>query len=226
MSINVGMAGSALMVQHWTEEIADKQHCRLVSLSDLFDQQARTKVQLAWDMTVKSLSESSCEFTNSLFVFGNDEFLASVEKSDASPEQVKDALQRTLDAHNAEETPNFAKNIEKKALIGQPDENLTTIKLIAVYDQPDDAAAFFKHYKEVHTPLVKKTPGLQRLVFNRILGDALDGSAPYAGIAEMDYPDREIFDAAMKSPQNQAVAKDLMSFAKGKVKVLIAESDN
>ena len=99
-----------------------------------------------------------------------------------------------------------------------------TIKLIAVYDQPEDAEAFFKHYKEVHTPLVKQTPGLQRLVLNRIVGDAFGGPAPYAAIAEMDYPDRETFDAAMKSSENQAVAKDLMSFAKGKVKVLVAES--
>jgi uncharacterized protein (TIGR02118 family) len=99
-----------------------------------------------------------------------------------------------------------------------------TIKLIAVYDQPEDAEAFFKHYKEVHTPLVKQTPGLQRLVLNRIVGDAFGGPAPYAAIAEMDYPDRETFDAAMKSSENQAVAKDLMSF-KGKVKVLVAESD-
>jgi hypothetical protein len=41
----------------------------------------------------------------------------------------------------------------------------------------------------------------------------------------MDYPDRETLDAAMKSSENQAVGKDLMSFAKGKVKVLIAQSD-
>jgi len=99
-----------------------------------------------------------------------------------------------------------------------------TIKLIAVYDQPEDAEAFFKHYKEVHTPLVKQTPGLQRLVLNRIVGDAFGGPAPYAAIAEMDYPDRETFDIAMKSSENQAVAKDLMSFAKGKVKMLVAES--
>ena len=116
MSINVEMAGPALMVQHWTEEIADKQHCRLVSLSDLFDQQQRAKIQLAWDMTVKPLSESSCEFTNSISVFGTDEFLTFVEKSNAPPEQIKETVQRALDAHNAEETPNFAKSIERKAL--------------------------------------------------------------------------------------------------------------
>jgi uncharacterized protein (TIGR02118 family) len=99
-----------------------------------------------------------------------------------------------------------------------------TIRLIVEYDQPDDVEAFFKHYKETHAPLVKQTPGLQRLVLNRIVGDAFGGPAPYAAIAEMDYPDRETFDIAMKSSENQAVAKDLMSFAKGKVKVLVAES--
>jgi uncharacterized protein (TIGR02118 family) len=99
-----------------------------------------------------------------------------------------------------------------------------TIKLIVIYEQPADSEAFFKHYEEVHTPLVKRTPGLQRLVLNRITGDAFGGSAPYAAIAEMDYPDPQTFEAAMKSSENQAVAADLMSFAKGKVKVLVAES--
>ena len=100
-----------------------------------------------------------------------------------------------------------------------------TTRLIVIYDQPENAEAFFKHYEEVHTPLVKKTPGLQRLVLNQIVGDVFGSSAPYIAIAEMDYPDRETFDAAMKSSENQAVGKDLMSFAKGKVKVLIAQSD-
>ena len=34
-----------------------------------------------------------------------------------------------------------------------------TTKLIVIYDQPENAAAFFKHYEQVHSPLVKKTPG-------------------------------------------------------------------
>ena len=99
-----------------------------------------------------------------------------------------------------------------------------TIKLIAIYDQPEDAEAFFKHYEEVHTPLVKLTPGLQRVVLNKVTADAFGGPAPYALIAEMHYPDQAAFDGAMKSPENRAVGKDLMSFARGKVKVLIAES--
>jgi hypothetical protein len=116
ISINVETVGPGLMVQHWTEDIAEKQRCRLVSMSDMFAQQERVKVQLTWETTVKPLSESTCEFTDSISMFETDEYLAFVEKSGASPEQVKDTIQRAIDAHNAEETPNFAKSIERKVL--------------------------------------------------------------------------------------------------------------
>jgi uncharacterized protein (TIGR02118 family) len=43
-------------------------------------------------------------------------------------------------------------------------------------------------------------------------------------IAEMTYRDRASFDAAMKSPENQAAGQDLMTFAKGKARVLVADS--
>lgn len=76
----------------------------------------------------------------------------------------------------------------------------------------------------MHAALVKKTPGLQRLMLNRISGDIFGGASPYIAIAEMDYPDQATFDAAMRSPENYAVAADLMRFAKDKVKVLVAES--
>ena len=49
-------------------------------------------------------------------MFETDEYLAFVKKSGASLEQMRDETKRALDAHNAEETPNFAKSIESKAL--------------------------------------------------------------------------------------------------------------
>jgi uncharacterized protein (TIGR02118 family) len=100
----------------------------------------------------------------------------------------------------------------------------TPVKLFAIYDRPDDPEAFFKHFETVHAPLVKKTPGLQSFVLNRVTEDMFGGEPPYVLIAEMTYPDRASFDAAMKSPENQAVGQDLMSFAKGKVRVVAADS--
>lgn len=107
-----------------------------------------------------------------------------------------------------------------------PPENAgrtAAVKLIAIYDRPDDPDAFFKHYETVHAPLVKKTPGLQSFVLNRVTEDLLGGAPPYVLIAEMTYSNRAAFDAAMKSPENQAVGQDLVSFAKGKVSVFVAD---
>ncbi len=99
------------------------------------------------------------------------------------------------------------------------------VKLIALYERPEDETAFFEHYEQVHTPLAKKVPGLQKLVVNRVYADAFGREPKHVLIAEMHFPDRETFDAAMKSPENRDLGKDLMSFAKGIVTVLFADSE-
>jgi len=111
---------------------------------------------------------------------------------------------------------------ERLSLAGDP--RPSAVKLIVLYDAPDDPETFFEHYETVHAPLVKKTPGLQSFVLNRVTEDAFGGKPRYALIAEMTYPDRAAFDAAMKSPENQAAGQDLMTFAKGTVTVLVADS--
>lgn len=98
------------------------------------------------------------------------------------------------------------------------------VKLIAMYERPEDEAAFFEHYDNVHAPLARKVPGLEKLVVNRVYADAFGREPRYVLIAEMHFPDRETFDAAMKSPENRALGADLMGFAKGIVTVLFADS--
>ena len=96
-------------------------------------------------------------------------------------------------------------------------------KLIALYQTPEDADSFMAHYGEVHMPLVRAVPGLVEAKAWRVKGDAMGGEAPYFLIAEMSYPDEATFKAAMASPENRAAGKDLMSFARGKVKLLVVE---
>src|ERR1700677_369147 len=69
----------------------------------------------------------------------------------------------------------------------------TAVKIIAIYDRPDDPESFFRHYETVHAPLVKKTPGLQSFVLNRVTEDMFGSEPPYVLIAEMTYPDRAAF---------------------------------
>jgi|HubBroStandDraft_1064217.scaffolds.fasta_scaffold19623_4 uncharacterized protein (TIGR02118 family) len=106
---------------------------------------------------------------------------------------------------------------------GRPGAARGAVKLIVIYDRPDDPKAFFEHYETVHIPLVKRLPGLRSFVLNRVTADLTDGQPPYALIAEMTFDDHASFDAAMSSPENQAAGQDLMSFARGKVRVLVGD---
>ena len=87
------------------------------------------------------------------------------------------------------------------------------IKFVALYRQPADEHAFMQHYLNVHVPLVRQIPGLDRLELTRFTRSPLGGEPAYFLMAEMYYPDRDTFKAAMKSPENAAAGEDLMSFA-------------
>lgn len=97
-------------------------------------------------------------------------------------------------------------------------------KFIALYKKPDDVAAFMDHYENVHAPLARKVPGLQKLVVNRIKGDAFGGEPPYFLIAEMHFATKEDFETAMRSEENKATGRDAMKFAGSLITGLIAES--
>ncbi len=96
------------------------------------------------------------------------------------------------------------------------------IKLIALFSRPPDTDAFDHHYDEVHAPLMRQVPGLERMEVTRNIG-TFRGESEYYLIAEMYFRNRETFDAAMASPENRAAGKDLLTFAQGLVTLLIGE---
>lgn len=97
------------------------------------------------------------------------------------------------------------------------------VKLVAVYRQPDDAAAFDKHYFQVHAPLAKKMPGLIRCEIERIRGTPVPGTdMPYLA-AHLYFQDMPALQAAMKSEEGKAAAKDLMGFAGKYVRMFFTE---
>ena len=97
-----------------------------------------------------------------------------------------------------------------------------TVKLLALYKQPEDEAGFMDHYENVHAPLARKVPGLEKLVVNKVTG-APGGDPELFLVAEMHFPNRATFQMAMASEENRAAGEDLMRFAKGLVTILFAE---
>lgn len=96
------------------------------------------------------------------------------------------------------------------------------MKLIALYKTPDDKASFDRHYDEVHTPLVKKMPGLRKLEVARITGAPL-GEPKHYLMAEMYFDSQDAMNASLASPEGKATARDLMSFAASLVTMFHAE---
>ncbi len=96
------------------------------------------------------------------------------------------------------------------------------VKLVAIYTKPEDISEFENHYREIHTPLVQKMPGLRKLVVSRFFGSP-NGEPRYYSMAEMLFDDKEAMFAALKSPEGKAAAKDLMSFAAKNVHMMFAE---
>jgi uncharacterized protein (TIGR02118 family) len=99
------------------------------------------------------------------------------------------------------------------------------LRVYALYGQPKDPAAFDRHYNETHIGLAQRFPGLRSYTISRGLR-AVQGESPYYLLAELDFDDRAAFDAAVASPDGQAVVQDLANFATGGVTLLVCEIED
>ena len=97
------------------------------------------------------------------------------------------------------------------------------VKLIALYKKPADPEAFEQHYTNVHIPLIEKIPGVRKTEWSRITASPT-GEAPYYMMYEMYFDNMEAYKAAMKSEENKAAGKDLMSFARDVVTLMVADA--
>ena len=116
MSINVEVLGGSPMVQHYVEEVGKPDHLRLVSNSDVFTPTGRIKIGVIWDLSVKKIDDRSCEFTNTVHTSATAELLDFLAEQGIPLEIFKSARKPVSEAHNKQETPFFAKSIERHAL--------------------------------------------------------------------------------------------------------------
>ena len=103
-------------MQHYIEEIGQTDHLRLVSESDVFTPTGRTKIGVIWDLSVKKIDGNTCEFTNGVHSFFTPVLLDSLAQQGIPWEVFQAARKPVSEAHNRQETPLFAKSIERHAL--------------------------------------------------------------------------------------------------------------
>ena len=116
MSINVEDIGGALIVEHYREDICEKLHCRVVSISDLLIEREYTTAEVTWEIIAEPTRGDLHDFIVNIEVFTTAEYDAYLEKHGKTFEEARDAFQKAIEEHSAEETPNFAASIQRRAL--------------------------------------------------------------------------------------------------------------
>ena len=97
-------------------------------------------------------------------------------------------------------------------------------RLIVLYSPPDDPAVFDAHYRDVHTAIVQRYPGLRDLRLTRPAGVA--GRDPaFHLMAEMAFDSLADLDTALASDAGRESGMDLRNFAGAGVTMLIADDE-
>jgi uncharacterized protein (TIGR02118 family) len=100
-----------------------------------------------------------------------------------------------------------------------------TVKLVVLYTQPEDPAAFDQHYRDVHMPLVDAIPGLQRAETAKFVTALDGGEQTYYRSAELYFADDAAMQAAFGSPEGGATAKDYGDIAPPGSRMFVAAVD-
>ncbi len=97
-------------------------------------------------------------------------------------------------------------------------------KLVVQYRIPADIAAFDRHYFDVHIPLARKIPGVQRYEVSQGPVDTPTGPSPYHLIATLEFASMEALRQGMGSAEGRAAAKDVRNFGQAGVEMLMFEA--
>ncbi len=99
-------------------------------------------------------------------------------------------------------------------------------RLVVMYGMPKDVAAFDQYYFASHVPIAKKIPGLRRYeVSSGVVATPAGPSTTYL-VAILHFDDLAAIQHAFASPEGQAAAADVATFATGGVTMLLFDSRN
>ena len=99
-------------------------------------------------------------------------------------------------------------------------------ELVVMYKTPTDAAAFDAHYFDHHIPLAKKIPGLRKCQVNDGVVASPAGASGIHLVVTLTFDDMASIQAAFASPEGQAAAADVPTFATGGADMFMFDTKN
>ncbi len=97
-------------------------------------------------------------------------------------------------------------------------------QVVVLYKTPHDVAAFDKHYLEKHVPLAKKIPGVKKFEYSQGRVASPAGPSNIHLVAILHFDDMAAIQKAFASPEGQAAAADVPTFATGGAELLLFDT--
>ena len=96
-------------------------------------------------------------------------------------------------------------------------------RLLVLYGQPKDPAAFDKYYQEAHIPIARRMKGLKKWTIGKVQ-PAPDGKpSPFYYVADLYMESRADFEKLLATPEGQAAVADVPNYATGGATFLYTE---
>src|SRR6059036_3126767 len=100
------------------------------------------------------------------------------------------------------------------------------MRIVSLHGQPRDPAEFDCYYRDVHTPLVQRIPGVRNIRYGRVLGANDDAPPPYYLVSDVYFDDAGSLEAARRTPEMAAALADVPNFASGGVTIMLCEYED
>lgn len=88
-----------------------------------------------------------------------------------------------------------------------------TVRIVSLHKRPADEARYLNYYNDIHTPLVTRVPGVQKIRVGMVNGLRAGGEAPYWLVSEVHFADQEALDRALGSDEMRLAIEDVPNFA-------------
>jgi hypothetical protein len=115
LSVMVETIGASLFVQHYQYPVAGRNHCRLVSVSDLLTSAGWTTCQVVWELTADQVDAETSRFTSAVTCHPTEGFMRFSAAAGQSFDAAAAAAQAALAEHCRRETPRYAESVSRHA---------------------------------------------------------------------------------------------------------------
>src|SRR5438445_13609964 len=98
-------------------------------------------------------------------------------------------------------------------------------RIVSLHGHPADPVEFDRYYREVHTPLVQRIPGVRNIRFGRVVRSEDGSPPPFYLVSDVYFDNRQALVSAQATPEMSAALVDVPRFARGRGTVQVCGND-